>query len=406
MSPPPEAPHDPASDATSRIGDILASAEREVADIIAAAERRSAAEHEARTRGLDARSDELDAREAALLRRDAELAERAARVDARAARVQARAAELSEITSGLLTSALGVQDHAERLQGLPGLEDDDDPGPSQNGGGSAGYDPVPAPTALRRRSFGPVPTSAPDAPAAPHRPATGLRSVGPDERLDRRDEGAPVADPTPARVEPDGAPEALEPAAAGSPRGEGGDPAGDGATGDGAAAHGATADGATADGATVHGATAVGEPEDLSHPGATPDAGPDDGGLPLNGSDAHAVPAYEAGADEPGAASDSGTAGEAVAPAAEAPSGTAAPSGGAPRADDDDRVDSPDKIDSARLVALSMAAEGRPRDDVEAYIRDELRIKDHASLIDYVFGISTPSSVVPSWPPRRRRRPS
>jgi len=67
-------------------------------------------------------------------------------------------------------------------------------------------------------------------------------------------------------------------------------------------------------------------------------------------------------------------------------------------------TDPPEKLDSARLAALSMAAEGRSREEVEAVLRDDLKIIDHASLIDYVFGISTPSSIVPSWPPRRRRR--
>lgn len=65
---------------------------------------------------------------------------------------------------------------------------------------------------------------------------------------------------------------------------------------------------------------------------------------------------------------------------------------------------STDQLDSARLVALSMAASGRSRGEVEAHLRHELGITDHGPLIDYVFGISTPASVVPSWPPRRRRR--
>ncbi len=63
-----------------------------------------------------------------------------------------------------------------------------------------------------------------------------------------------------------------------------------------------------------------------------------------------------------------------------------------------------EQLDSARLVALSMAASGRSREDVEEHLRNELGISDYGPLIDYVFGISTPSSVVPSWPPRRRRR--
>ena len=63
-----------------------------------------------------------------------------------------------------------------------------------------------------------------------------------------------------------------------------------------------------------------------------------------------------------------------------------------------------DPLDSARLVALSMAASGRSRGEVEAHLRHEMGITDHGPLIDYVFGTSTPASVVPSWPPRRRRR--
>lgn len=65
---------------------------------------------------------------------------------------------------------------------------------------------------------------------------------------------------------------------------------------------------------------------------------------------------------------------------------------------------SADQLDSARLVALSMAASGRSRGEVEVHLRNELGISDYGPLIDYVFGISTPASVVPSWPPRRRRR--
>jgi hypothetical protein len=65
---------------------------------------------------------------------------------------------------------------------------------------------------------------------------------------------------------------------------------------------------------------------------------------------------------------------------------------------------SAEQIDSARLIALSMAAGGRSRAEVEEHLRSELGISDYGPLIDYVFGISTPSSVVPSWPPRRRRR--
>jgi hypothetical protein len=401
MSPPPDAPHDPASDATSRIGDILASAEREVADIIAAAERRSAAEHDARTRQLDARSSQLDERDAALHRRDAELAERAARVEARAARVQARAAEIAEITSGLLASALGVQDHAERLQGLPGLDDEDDLGPTSNGAGAAGYEPATPPTALRRRSFGPVPTSTPDPRAVPQRPASGLRSVGPDDGLgpqdaeDAEDVTGAEHTPSPTAAEPDRGPDRPTPEATSPDAGEGG-PGGD-APWRGEAAH---------PGREVHGATGVGAAlagdggESVEGGGPFEDGESVEDGGPVE--DAELVEAVVSSGPDTASrtASDAGTAVESAARDTDRPMDTV------PSAADDDRVDSPDKIDSARLVALSMAAEGRPRDDVEAYIRDELRIKDHASLIDYVFGISTPSSVVPSWPPRRRRRPS
>jgi hypothetical protein len=67
----------------------------------------------------------------------------------------------------------------------------------------------------------------------------------------------------------------------------------------------------------------------------------------------------------------------------------------------DQPADSSDRLDAARLVALSMAATGSSRQRVEQHLRDELQIQDTSTVIDYVFGISTPASVVPSWPPNR-----
>ncbi|MBF6620875.1 MAG: hypothetical protein ITG02_11680 [Patulibacter sp.] len=85
--------------------------------------------------------------------------------------------------------------------------------------------------------------------------------------------------------------------------------------------------------------------------------------------------------------------------------GSGFPETSAPSADPSAVLADPsEQLDSARLVALSMAAGGRSRSEVEAHLRDEMGISDYAPLIDYVFGISTPASVVPSWPPRRKRR--
>jgi hypothetical protein len=76
-------------------------------------------------------------------------------------------------------------------------------------------------------------------------------------------------------------------------------------------------------------------------------------------------------------------------------------------ADGDSRVrQSEEVLDRARLTALDMAARGRSREEVEAHVRDGLGVEDPGLIIDYVFGASTPSSVVPGWPPRRRLRRS
>ena len=40
---------------------------------------------------------------------------------------------------------------------------------------------------------------------------------------------------------------------------------------------------------------------------------------------------------------------------------------------------------SARLVAVDMAHEGSTRDEVEAYLRDELEIDDTGAILDEVF---------------------
>jgi uncharacterized protein len=43
---------------------------------------------------------------------------------------------------------------------------------------------------------------------------------------------------------------------------------------------------------------------------------------------------------------------------------------------------------SARLVAVDLAHEGRTRDEVEAYLRDELEVEDTGSILDDVFDAS------------------
>ncbi|WP_320672275.1 hypothetical protein [Patulibacter defluvii] len=78
---------------------------------------------------------------------------------------------------------------------------------------------------------------------------------------------------------------------------------------------------------------------------------------------------------------------------------------------DDDRADpapappeDDPQLDAARLVALSMAASGRSAEAVATHLRDELGVADPSAIVDYVFGLSTPSTVVPGWPPRSGSR--
>lgn len=109
-------------------------------------------------------------------------------------------------------------------------------------------------------------------------------------------------------------------------------------------------------------------------------------------------------------ATDPPAAAEPEAPQAPTPVAAPAAESGEPAAEDpiaavaDDVAGSADaaRLDAARLVALSMAASGRTRDEVEAHLREHLEIGDPSTVIDYVFGISTPSSIVPGWPPNGR----
>jgi hypothetical protein len=42
-------------------------------------------------------------------------------------------------------------------------------------------------------------------------------------------------------------------------------------------------------------------------------------------------------------------------------------------------------LDAARIVALNMALDGKPRDEVAAYIRGELGVEDSGALLDDVY---------------------
>lgn len=292
------APDPTAPEAASRIGSILASAERQVTEILAEADRQAAEVHAENAR-----------------------------------RLQARSAELEEIAAGLVAAAAAAQEQLDRLRGLEPVDL-----PTAGGGthGGAGAAAVPAP--------------APDAPAT--QPVAASASSG----------DAPAHDASRGHGEPR--------------NGEG------------------SADG----GGILHRpAEWVGFGDPAGRPGSAPGSH-DDG---------DAVDATQAGtaddawgADAPSPAADGPAPSSPDSPPAElADMPIIAESDGAPYPQDP-----PEKIDSARLVALSMAANGRSREEVEAHVRDELGIVDHAALIDYVFGISAPSSIVPSWPPRRRRR--
>lgn len=547
----PDLPDDHAAAAAARIGDILATAEREVAQIVAAAERRASSDEQARADALDDRRAQLDRRREELDARERALDARQRQIDARAADVAARNVELTEITAELLAGALTAQTQARRLSDLPPLTADrpaspDDALADEGGavgvdgrGGAAGagaeLDDPPrmsswraarpssarrreddARTRAGRRGFGPFPPDPPVGDDAP-RPSTpaALRIVGPadgdgtvsgaatagppdpgdgprDATADATpptagaDAGAAVASPDDAvDADPAGAVSESDPSAengtsveadvpagqdpvsvadtvlrddtteaAFSARPEGATSGADGApTTDGAladddrpATDGSLLDDArpATDGSLLDGAPsstddaeggAVGglsSGNDGIFPGGTAEADVADADvaedLDQDGPRAHTGPV------EPGPPRDA-DGGSEVDPGdgpewrdvleSDEPAGGERPKwrdvlmprpspSDTPEADREDAAeersdpsaDSPDKVDSARLVALSMAAEGRSREAVEAVVRDQLGIRDHEALLDYVFGISTPSSIVPSWPPRRRRRPS
>jgi hypothetical protein len=305
-----------APEALSRIGNILADAERQVTEIVADAERQSAATHAVSRRMLEA-----------------------------------RAAELAEIAAGIAASAAAAQNYLNRLHALPPLD--------LPAVGAVGPD-RPAPAVAPE-----PPTAAAVAPEPPTAAADGVGAATPESTQ-------PDA-PTPSSAAPA---RSLVPVA---------DPPAAGPTEPDASTDDAEGGGSapSAEAATPDGGDPAEHPTDESDPaqsratfrpiGAAPTLVPD-----ADGDEAPASANTDAHADLPIVAG----------------SDTATGYG----------ADPPEKVDSARLVALSMAANGRSREEVEAHVRDELGITDHAALIDYVFGISAPSSIVPSWPPRRRRR--
>jgi len=494
MTPTPDHPQDPAAQeasAAARLDGVLAAAEREIAAILAAAETAASADLEARSADLDAQSSRLEAREAEadararhLDDRHRSLDERARVLDARqdeldaltAELVQRRAAlevrdtELTEISAGLLTSAVAAQEHARRLMDLPplaaapaarpgagaltgaGAHGDGDgavgieTGPSTReigtGGraiasvasetpsgagdtgsgasdidsgasddrtathGDAGADDVPARDSVETGAS-PAGDEAPDArrPAEPS-PRVRVRHLRDASDPDAGERSAPVGPrpSTPAGLREVPPRESRWDTVAGAGTRTGADPV---STGDAFADHGSLpiVGGSSDEDLTVDGTAEGDEIEDAA----------------LTASEVEAPEAQAAGdrtdVGQAGRAPSSGDAAEAD----RAPGSDDAVAAGDTSSDDveddptgvdtDDptpeagvETDPPEKLDSARLAALSMAAEGRSREEVEAVLRDDLKIIDHASLIDYVFGISTPSSIVPSWPPRRRRR--
>ena len=67
--------------------------------------------------------------------------------------------------------------------------------------------------------------------------------------------------------------------------------------------------------------------------------------------------------------------------------------------DDDDREEAVDAdgapvepaLASARLAAVDLAGDGASRDEVDAFLRDELNVEDRAPVLDEVFGPETPA---------------
>ncbi|WP_022930629.1 hypothetical protein [Patulibacter americanus] len=324
-------PDPTAPEAASRIGDILATAERQVTEILAQADRQAAEVHAESARLLEARSQELE-----------------------------------EIAAGLVAAAAAAQAGLERLRALEPLDL-----PATHGGAHGAL----ALTAGAPEAATPD-AGAPDA-AAPQAPAPDAANAAP-EAAGADDAAASPDAPRNGGSSSGGAGILHRPAewvGFGEPAGRA-EPAADAASRDehAAADPGASGAPAGAGGTTVPPSAGVAGPAG-SPAGSAPAA---QGASPAGDA---ASPAPEASPDE----------------LADMP--IIAESDSAPYPQD-----APEKIDSARLVALSMAANGRSREEVEAHVRDELGIVDHAALIDYVFGISAPSSIVPSWPPRRRRR--
>ncbi|WP_026911170.1 hypothetical protein [Patulibacter minatonensis] len=408
MSTPPDKPHDPGAEAAARIGSILANAEREVARIVQEAQQSSKddlARIEVRTRMLDERTVELNALEADIHSRGRHLDSRTLELDGRATELDRRATELADLTAGLLSTAVGVQTYARRLAALRPLTAD---GPSLD-------EIVPevprfdaaVRSAVEERS------SRPAAPAAP--------AVPPEEpAVDEPPASRPRTAPRPQATDTDETPVPSTPAALRAV-----DQLQDDGRWDRPKAAPASATPATTETADTGTAATPDRPVGPADPAAAASAAP---AAPVEApaADVPAAPVdttpdvAPAASVAPTAPADAAPA-EPVAPAAAPVPPVAAepetPTGPRPVPDAVDAdeplpivagsetaKDSPEQLDSARLVALSMAAEGRSREEVEAHVRDTLGIIEHAALIDYVFGGSTPSSVVPSWPPRRRRR--
>jgi hypothetical protein len=307
-------PDPTAPEAASRIGDILATAERQVTEILAQADRQASQVHAESAR-----------------------------------RLQARGAELEEIAAGLVAAAAAAQQGLERLRALAPL---DLPAPHADPAPSPG-DPAPPLGAPASNAGATASTpGATAAPAAEERTAPHAIAPAVADRAVAQDVGA----------RPDAGP---------GPEGDrNGQPSPGGA------------------GILHRPAEWVGFGEPAGRPEPTTGSAPHDD---------HA--ASDAGGVDAGASAQAAAPVTQASPEKHADLPIIAQSDGAPYPQDP-----PEKIDSARLVALSMAANGRSREEVEAHVRDELGIVDHAALIDYVFGISAPSSIVPSWPPRRRRR--
>ncbi|CAB4895536.1 unannotated protein [freshwater metagenome] len=402
-----------ASDVTSRIAQVLAAAEQEVREI-AASDAAEADDLRAREEALQERILELDARGAALDERSTELTRREAALDA-------RASLLTDITAELLNTALGAQAAARRLEALKVA--------TSPTGGPPHLDDAPPSSPV---SLVPEPVRGPVRVPVTFAEASTVDATGTENRdragagdRDAADDGP--ADGPWAAQEPwsadgptfvDEQPEGDRPAAARGlsavdERSSGGERPPADARPDASSAFpdDGTADEPSADSASSA-AGPDGPPALRSTDGPDPERRPGSSVPgPPSGPSSSVPPSSAAGArpwTTPAGASEREI-GRRSSPRtrraweAERPSDRPGRDTAAAGPDAAPTVrDAPEAYDRARLVALTMAAEGHGRDAVEAHLRDELGIAGHAALIEYVFGGSTPSSVVPAWPPRRR----